>query len=91
MSINNNNTSHNDSRNSRTENLYRDLADLYQLEQQDRQVEFFDLRSVLRRRYQHLKGDSVDCYVSYCNERFRASKVTNPDQLGLDIDGVSHE
>jgi hypothetical protein len=93
MSLNNNNTtSHNDSRNSRTENLYRDLAELYQLEQQDRQVEHYDFFSIFQKRYGY-KGEraAFRVYIAYRNERAKSAQSANSDQLSLEIGEGDHE
>jgi hypothetical protein len=88
MTKNNFNTSHDDSHTSRIENLYRDLAELYQLEQQDRQVEHYDFFSIFRKRYGY-KGEreAFRVYIAYRNERAKAAIATTSNQLDLNING----
>jgi hypothetical protein len=76
--------------NSQYRSLRKELGRLYILNSTDR-VQFFAVIPAIRRRFGLLQADFTDVWCEFCNERFRASKATNPDQLGLDIDGVSYE
>ena len=76
--------------NSQYRTLRKELARLYILNSTDR-VHFFATIPAIRRRFGLLKTDFTDLWCEFCNEKFRASQATNPDQPSLDADGVGHE
>jgi len=76
--------------NSQYRTLRKELARLYILNSTDL-VHFFATIPAIRRRFDLLQTDFTDVWCEFCNEKFRASRAANSDQLSLEIGEVNHE